>query len=140
MIIDGEDLILGRLGAFAAKKALLGEKIDIINCEKIIISGNKKNILAKYKQRTVDLGNINQGPYYPRRADMFVKRLLRGMFPHKQEKGRKAYERIRCHIGTDNRFKDKKTEQLKRSGITKLPTLRYITIKELCDQLGGGNR
>ena len=41
MIIDGNNLILGRLGSFVAKKALLGKKIDIINCKNIIITGKK---------------------------------------------------------------------------------------------------
>ncbi len=38
MIIDANNMILGRLASFAAKKALLGEKIDVINCEKAVIS------------------------------------------------------------------------------------------------------
>ena len=32
-VIDAEDMILGRLAAVVAKRALLGENIDIINCE-----------------------------------------------------------------------------------------------------------
>ena len=49
MIIDATDLIVGRMGAFAAKKVLLGEKIDIVNCEKAAVSGSRENILAKLR-------------------------------------------------------------------------------------------
>ena len=51
MIIDASDMILGRLATYVAKKALLGEKVDIVNCEKAVITGNKKSIFEKYKQR-----------------------------------------------------------------------------------------
>ena len=48
MIIDANNLILGRLGTYAAKKALLGEKIDIVNCESCVITGNRKKIFDNY--------------------------------------------------------------------------------------------
>ena len=51
MIIDASDMILGRLATYVAKKALLGEKVDIVNCEKAVITGNKKSVFEKYKKR-----------------------------------------------------------------------------------------
>ena len=42
-IIDGKNAVLGRLASFAAKEALRGEEIVILNCEQIIITGNKRN-------------------------------------------------------------------------------------------------
>ena len=33
IVIDATNLILGRMGTYAAKKALTGSTIDIINCE-----------------------------------------------------------------------------------------------------------
>jgi len=44
MIIDATNLILGRLGTYVAKKALLGNKIDIVNCENSVVTGNRKRI------------------------------------------------------------------------------------------------
>ena len=41
MIIDATELIVGRFATVAAKKALLGERIDIINCEKAIITSGQ---------------------------------------------------------------------------------------------------
>ena len=37
MIIDAKNLVLGRMATVVAKEALLGEKIDIINCEKAVV-------------------------------------------------------------------------------------------------------
>ena len=51
MIIDANNLILGRMATFVAKQALLGEEISIVNCEKAIMTGNKQQILAKYKKK-----------------------------------------------------------------------------------------
>ena len=47
-VIDGTNAVLGRLASYAAKQALQGEEIAIVNSEQIIITGNKKNIKAHY--------------------------------------------------------------------------------------------
>ena len=49
-IIDGTNAILGRLASYTAKELLKGEEIIIVNCEKIIITGNKKNIEENFKR------------------------------------------------------------------------------------------
>ena len=45
MIIDGTNLILGRIATFAAKKALEGEQVVIVNCESIVVTGGKKQTI-----------------------------------------------------------------------------------------------
>ena len=50
-VYNGEGMILGRLAAKAAKEALLGEEVKIVNCEKIVISGDKDNTHAREKRR-----------------------------------------------------------------------------------------
>jgi len=62
MIIDAADLIVGRLATVAAKKALLGEKIDIVNAEKAVMTGNKDAIINKFKQR-INRGAALVGPF-----------------------------------------------------------------------------
>lgn len=135
MIIDASGLIVGRLAAFAAKKALLGEEIDIVNCEKAIMTGNRKQILAKYKQRK-DRGIHTKGPFTYRMPDRFLRRAIRGMLPYKREKGKKAFKRIMCYIGVPEKFKDKKLETLPAINISKVPNLRYIRVKEICVSIG----
>ena len=48
MIIDATNLVMGRIAAFAAKKALVGEKVDIINCEKAIVTGSRRFLVGRY--------------------------------------------------------------------------------------------
>ncbi len=135
MIIDATDLILGRMAAFVAKKALLGEKIDIINCENAVITGSKEFILSKYKQ-TRSRGVPLKGPYYPRMPDRFVRRAIRGMLEYKKPRGRKAFERIMCYISIPENFKDKKAETIEKANISKIPSLKYMRVGELCKLLG----
>ncbi|MFH2028779.1 MAG: 50S ribosomal protein L13, partial [Nanoarchaeota archaeon] len=105
MIIDATNLILGRLGTYVAKQALLGEKIDIINCEKAVISGKKDFTLKKYLI-IKDRGTY-KGPFLPRQPNLFVRRSIRGMLTYKQERGKKAYANIKCYRGMPEEFKDK---------------------------------
>ena len=97
-IIDGEGLVLGRLASTVSKRLLDGEEITIINAEKIIISGNKDFIYAKYKQR-VDRASISNprdlGPKYPRRPDDIFRRTVRGMIPYRKAHGRAAYKKLK---------------------------------------------
>ena len=47
-IIDGQETILGRLASNVAKMALQGEEVAVVNCEKVIITGTRKNIEAEF--------------------------------------------------------------------------------------------
>jgi len=135
MLIDATNLILGRLASFAAKKALLGENIEIINCEKAVITGSKKRTLRDYRER-LQRGSSTKGPFIPKRADRLVKRVIRGMLPYRKENGKKALKRIKCYINVPSNLKDKKPEQLKKMDISKLPVMKYLTVKEICRELG----
>ena len=132
MIIDASDMILGRLASYVAKKALLGEKVDIVNCEKAVLTGNKKSIFMEYKER-MELGTRpTKGPFMPKMPDRFVRRCIRGMLPYKQEKGIKAFKRVMCYIGIPDEFKDKKTETIENCNVSKVPSLKYVYVNEIC--------
>jgi len=47
IVIDGKDMILGRLVSYAAKQAIRGEEVNIVNCQDIVITGKKKDIQKK---------------------------------------------------------------------------------------------
>lgn len=136
MIIDAKDLIVGRLGSFAAKKALLGERIDIVNAQDAVISGKRAEVFGRYKQR-LERGNWSKGPHYRRNPDMLLKRLIRNMLPYKQPKGIAALKRIMCWEGVPDQFKDQKPGTVPGAEVSKLPNLQYVSIKELSRFLGG---
>ncbi|MBL7050672.1 50S ribosomal protein L13 [Candidatus Woesearchaeota archaeon] len=136
MIIDAENLLIGRFATVVAKKAILGEKIDVINCSKAIVSGKKSEVLAKYKTRSIR-GSATKGPFIPKIPERFVKRAIRGMLPYKKPHGRAAFERIICHRGVPQELEGKKAETIKEANHSKLPTLNYVTVEEICKYLGG---
>ncbi len=135
IVIDGKDLVAGRLATFAAKKALEGEVIRIINADKVILSGNPKTIIKDYTER-IHRGNALKGPYQPRRADLILKRIIRGMLPYKKERGLKAFKRIKAYIGEPEEFKGK-AETIKEISFGNSNIVKFITLGELSKRIGG---
>ena len=136
MIIDANYLILGRLGTFVAKKALLGEKIDIVNCESCVITGNRDDIFERYDKR-LHRGTPAKGPFTRRMPDRFVKRAIRGMLPYKKGRGRVAFKNIKCYIGVPENLKNQKLDTIKNASADKLPNFKYVAVKDICKHIGG---
>lgn len=132
MIIDAKDLIAGRLATFAAKKALLGEKIDIVNAEKAVMTGKKEDVLKKFRERN-ERGNVFKGPFLPKMPDRLLRRMIRGMLPYKKEKGKKAFKRIMCYIEVPEKFKNEKFIVIKEA---KVKSLKYLTLARISQQFG----
>ena len=135
MIIDAKDLVLGRIGSLAARKALLGEKVEIVNCEEAVITGDKEKILEKYLHR-MHRGQPRTGPFFYKQEDRFVKRTIRGMLPHKQPRGRDAFKRIRCYIGLPEELKNQKIITLPEANVSKMQNLKYLRVKDVCKFVG----
>lgn len=134
MIVNAENLILGRLATFVAKQALLGEKVEIINCERAVVSGSKENVLAHYKWKR-EVGDTFKGPFFSRGPDRIVKRTVRGMLPYKKDRGRKAFSKVRCYIGIPESLKDKNYISVSNANIKRW-SQNYITVGEISKYLG----
>jgi len=136
MIIDGTNLIVGRVGTVAAKSAMLGEQVIILNCEKMIITGKRKALIEQFlheRKRGVPV----KGPFISRLPDRFVRRMIRGMLPYKRARGTAAYKRIMCYIGVPDKFKDMKAETIGEANVSKMQNLNYIDVGSLVKSLGG---
>jgi large subunit ribosomal protein L13 len=138
IIIDATNLILGRLAARAAKLALSGEEIVIVNCENTIISGKKRIILQKFKTREYRTQPFT-GPYRKRMPDRIVRSAIRGMLPHGRwsegSRGRVAFDKIKCFIGIPDEYKTKKIETFADINADKLKTQFYVTVGEISQLL-----
>ncbi|MGL6298004.1 MAG: 50S ribosomal protein L13 [Methanobacteriaceae archaeon] len=113
MIINGEGHIMGRLASVISKKLLEGEDVIVLNADKIIITGSKEWVYAKYKQR-LDRASISNprkmGPKYPRRPEEIFRRTVRGMLPYKKSKGRSAFKGLKAYVGVPREFGEAETE------------------------------
>jgi len=136
MIIDAENLILGRLASFAAKESLIGNEIKIINCKDAVVIGSRKNILSKYKKNS-ERKTPRKGPFIPRTTDRFVKRTIRGMLPRDRSKGREAMKRIRCYKSIPESLKSKETLLLDKINVHKTSNINFVRVQEICKHLGG---
>ncbi|WP_304125568.1 50S ribosomal protein L13 [Methanosphaera cuniculi] len=132
-IIDAEGLVLGRLASSISKRLLDGEEIVIVNAEKIIISGNKDFIYARYKQR-VDRASISNprvlGPKYPRRPDDIFRRTVRGMLPYRKPHGRAAYKNLKVNVGIPKELEGQEitiVEEAQPKNITKSMQLGTVS-------------
>ena len=103
LIYDGTDAVFGRLASVVAKDLLKGNSVDVINCNDIIVSGDKKLLAKKIlAKREMGSGGSIKGPKYPRVADRLVKRMIRGMLPRDRMKGQDAYRRLKCYVGAES--------------------------------------
>jgi large subunit ribosomal protein L13 len=132
IIINAEDATAGRLASFAAKKALLGFNVVVLNSEKALIVGRKNVILAKYfHMRSLGKG-AQKGPYFPSRPDMIMRRMIRGMLPWDRTRGREAFKRVYCFKAVPEKYQGKIKDAVK---FEKTKALNYLTIKEIANTI-----
>ena len=135
-IIDGRNLIHGRLASVVAEKIMDGEEVVVLNAEAIVITGVKENVFADFKAK-VDRGDTTKrkGPFYPRRADLLFKRSVRGMIPWTTTSGRNAFRRLHAYVGTPKQFAEGFDITVEEQAMKKI-TGKYTTLGAVAKFLG----
>jgi large subunit ribosomal protein L13 len=133
-VIDGEGLVLGRLSSMVAKRLLSGEHIDIVNAEKIVVSGKKKMIINKEKE-FLNVGGFERGPVHYRQPHRIVRKTIRGMLPHRKAHGREAFKRLKVYIGIPEEFEAAEKETIEKIHSSNL-SKRFVTIGEIAENIG----
>lgn len=133
-IVDATGLILGRMASIIAKRLLQGERIAVVNAEKAVISGRRKNIIKEAK-KFLEIGHFRKGPYHPRSPDRIVKRTVRGMLPRGKSRGREALKRLRVYAGLPDSLRDTEKCTLPDAKADKL-RCAYITVSDLAEDIG----
>ena len=133
-MIDADGLILGRMASTVAKRLLEGERVAIINAERAVLSGRRKNKVNEAKE-FLDVGGVNRGPFHYRRPDRIVRKAVKGMLPIKKPKGLRAYRKLQVFLGVPDNFKGQETETLTNAQSKKL-TCPYFTVGELAKGIG----
>ena len=126
IVINAKNAILGRLASYAAKQALLGKEIVIVNCEECVIAGKPGSVILKYKEMRDKGGAIQRGPFFPKVPEKIVKRTVRGMLPYKQGRGRDALKRVICYNEIPKKYKE-----IKMIKAGKEKRIKLIKLKEL---------
>ena len=144
LLMDAKNKILGRFCSQIAKKALLGEKIVIVNAKEAIISGSKRDIHEKYlsKLNISTATNPRRGPFWPRRPDTFMRNVIKKMLPTKKIRGKDALKRVHVYIGAiperfQNRYQKLIPTEIPFSDKKRLSYYnKYITLENLCSRIG----
>jgi large subunit ribosomal protein L13 len=137
VVIDGRNAIMGRVASITAKLALEGKQVCVVNVESILISGNRRSAIARYK-RFLEVGSVvnpEHGPIHFRRPDNIFTRTVRGMLPWREPKGKEAFRRLRAFHGCPEELKGIKPMEIPKAMATK-PSAFYMSLGELAAELG----
>ena len=133
IVVDATDHIAGRLSSHVAKLLLQGNRVSLVNCEKIMISGTRSNIIKEYRD-FLEISSIlhpKHGPFHPRRPDTIITKMIRGMLPFgKKPSGIAAHKRLRAYIGSPKELKSFEKIQFEKAKI-KRDASNYTTMGEL---------
>ncbi|MEK6844091.1 MAG: 50S ribosomal protein L13 [Nanoarchaeota archaeon] len=130
IIIDAGNSPLGRVASYAAKNALIGKAITIVNCDNAVVSGRKSSVIGDYKEARTRGGSSLNGPHFPREPFRIMKRTVRGMLSYKQGRGHDALKKVICYNNIPEEFK-----QAEKISLTKDLRIKPITLKELSNIL-----
>ncbi|MCE9652713.1 MAG: 50S ribosomal protein L13 [Nitrosarchaeum sp.] len=137
IVVDATDHIAGRLCSKVAKLLLNGNRVSVVNCEKIMMSGTRTNIIYHYR-KFLEVNSVihpRHGPIHARRPDTIMKRMVRGMLPKKKPSGITAHKRLRTYIGTPKELGGFEKIQFEEAKITKSPA-NYTTVGDIAKIIG----
>lgn len=136
MNIDAKNQVIGRIASIAAKKALLGEHVNIVNCEQAVISGTKTVTLQRMLHMH-ERGTWAKGPFIHRMPDRLMKRMIRGMVPWDRGRGKMAMRKIKCYIGVPDELQKESFIAVPGADSKRLTNTKTVTLKEICRHMGG---
>merc|ERR1711874_106932 len=122
--------MLGRLASTVAKLILDGQKVVVVRCEEVNQSGNFYRNKLKYLDFLRKRCNVlpARGPFHFRAPGQMFRRTVRGMIPHKTERGKAALKRLQAFEGVPPPY-DKKKKMVMP---TALRTLRLKQGRKFC--------
>merc|ERR1712080_451799 len=101
IVVDGRGHMLGRLASIVAQQLLNGQKIIVVRCELLNISGSLFRNKLKHKEFLRKRMNTNpkKGPIHFKEPSKMLVKVVRGMIPHKTARGTAAMKRLKTFNG-----------------------------------------
>merc|ERR1712137_1062596 len=140
LLIDARGHLLGRLAAIVAKTLLQGQRIVVVRCEGINISGSFYRNKLKYLEFLRKRCNVrpSHGPYHFRAPSKIFWRTVRGMLPHKLHRGKEALDRLKVFEGIPPPY-DKQKRKVVPSALKVLrlnPKRKFCVLGRLSHEVG----
>ncbi|TPX12866.1 uncharacterized protein E0L32_006746 [Thyridium curvatum] len=141
VVIDAKGHLLGRLASIVAKQLLNGQKIVVVRCEALNISGEFFRAKLKYHAYLRKITRYNPtrgGPFHFRAPSRIFYKTVRGMIPHKTARGAAALERLKVFEGVPPPYdKAKKMVVPQALRVLRLqPGRKYCTVGRLSHEVG----
>jgi large subunit ribosomal protein L13Ae len=110
VIIDGRAHLMGRLASIVAKQLMRGQRVVVVRCEALNISGSLFRNNLKYQDFLNKSCNSNPRKMFKhfRSPSRMFWRVLRGMTPHKAPIGKAALQRLKVFEGIPYPYDQKK--------------------------------
>jgi len=137
VVVDAANCVSGRICSKVSKLLLQGNRVSVVNAEKVMISGNKYEIIESYKKR-LEVGSIINpihGPFHPRRPDTIITKMIRGMVPKRKPSGMQAFKKLRVYIGVPDELKNSAMQTFDDAKITR-PESFYTSMSDVAKQIG----
>ena len=138
IVVDATNHIAGRLSSNVAKLLIKGNRVSVVNCDKIMMSGTKSNQIKEYRE-FLEINSIihpKHGPVHYRRPDTIISKMIRGMLPFEgKPSGIAAFKRLRAYIGSPKELKSLEKIQFEKALIRK-ESSNYTTMAALCRVIG----
>jgi large subunit ribosomal protein L13Ae len=140
VVVDAKGHLLGRTASYVAKQLEQGQRVVIVRCEHMLMSGSHFRSKLKYMDflRKRMSTNPKKGPIHQKAPSRIVWRVIRGMIPHKTPKGAAAMGRLKCFDGVPLSFNSKKKmcipDALKMVRLK--PRARYSCVGDVARECG----
>ncbi|CAG8951411.1 hypothetical protein HYFRA_00007326 [Hymenoscyphus fraxineus] len=155
IVIDGKGHLLGRLASTVAKQLLNGQKIVVVRCEALNISGEffrakrtssfpqyigiiDSNMYHAYLRKMTRYNPTRGGPFHFRAPSRIFYKTVRGMIPHKTARGAAAMERLKVFEGVPPPYDHVKRVVVPQAlRVLRLkPGRKYCTVGRLSHEVG----
>jgi large subunit ribosomal protein L13 len=137
IVVDASNCISGRLCSKVSKLLLQGNRVSVVNAEKVMVSGNRYEVIESYKKRleVSSVTNPINGPFHPRRPDTIITKMIRGMVPKRKSSGIQSFKRLRVYIGIPDELKNSTMKTFDDTKITRQESF-YISMSDVAKQIG----
>merc|ERR1712224_499644 len=101
IIVDARGHLVGRLASKVAHELLRGQKVVVVRCEQLVLSGSlfrNKLTFHEFLRKACNTNPRRQFKHFRSPSRMFW-RSLRGMTPHKTARGKAALSRLKVFEG-----------------------------------------
>ncbi|WWC58867.1 60S ribosomal protein uL13 [Kwoniella dejecticola CBS 10117] len=141
IVIDGKGHLLGRLASIISKQILTGQKVTVVRCEEINVSGSFFRNKLKYHNYLHKRHIVNpkkSGPFHFRAPSRILFKAIRGMVPHKTSRGAAALKRLELFEGVPP-AQDKVKKMVVPAALRVLrlkPGRKFCTLKRISAEVG----